>query len=128
MHSVGDLKDLGFLVPDETVDFEGEDLLGKTVEVESCLIDLNVKDYDGFGDGLGLGSLWLGLLLGLGLFNGSGIIISKEIDVVLVLCGCWLGGSGCMLSSPSLDKCRREDANEVVPEVDVGMSVHIDVF
>ena len=128
LHAIGHFQDLGLIVPDKAVDLKGEDLLGKAVEVESCLVDLHVKDYDRFGNGLGLGSLGLGLLFGFRLFDWGCIIISEEIDVVLILCWGGLGGSGCVLGGPSLHEGGREDADEVIPVVDVGVSVHIDVF
>lgn len=105
LHSIGNVQNLWLLVPDQSLDFQSQDFLDEALEVETRLVHLHVEHQDRFRNRLGLGGLWLGLLLRLGLFNRSGIIIAKEINIVFVLCGCGLGSSGCVLSSPSLYKC-----------------------
>lgn len=77
---------LGLVAPDET--FKDDlllYLLPKTVKVELFLIDLNIKDYDGFSNYyfLGLGSRLGNFLLGLGGFFR--LISSEEIDFLVFL-------------------------------------------
>ena len=82
-HSVSDLNELGFWVPDKTIYFDLLDFFEKFLEVGFLLINLDVENDNGFSSRLfllglssddGLGSLRLGV-----------IIISEKIIIIFSL-------------------------------------------
>ena len=126
LHSIGDLEDLGLLVPYQTIDFQGVDPVRKRKKIETCLVDLHLEDNNRFGDRLFFLLLGLNLRLGLlGSRSSSWLAIAEEIDLFFFLLCFLFGSSWGILLSPCLKVGKIEGSNMKVPEVYVGMSVNI---
>ena len=123
-HSEGNGEDLDFLVPDQTINLQLEDLLGQFFKILFLFINLNVEDDNGFSGGFFLGGLGgnsffllLGqLLLGSLVFFGVG---SEKIDFVFI-------GSGLLGGFGSLERGHGsggEVAQSAIIEIEVGIFV-----
>ena len=138
-HSECHVQEFRLLVPDQTLDFELEDALGKGVQfsVVHHLVHLYLENNDGFGDGFGLWCLLGGFrgllfrfLLGFFLLLGCGIllIVAEEVITVLLL-GSGCGGRGRGMSvSPGLECGCGEGAQEKIPVVCVWEGIDIGQF
>jgi hypothetical protein len=121
--SEGHRQLLGLVVPGQTINLQGQNALGKLVQVGHLLVvDLHIEDHDRLCRGLGLGGLLgrshlldlLGFLGSLVFGEGVEVIISRGSSSSLLL---FLLGFFGLLSGQPLDGIRGIGVDEEIPVV-----------